>query len=331
MIRIIRKFIINTRCLALIRHIVISLVFFWLYSGSSSARAQACPEESGQLVLYENFGTVNQRPSLAGQINYEYVSSHCPNDGQYTLMDFVDSTCFSSVWHSIPEDHTAGDVRGNMLLVNGWYVADEFYNQPVSGLCPGTTYEFSFWGVNLIKPDKNSTALLPIITARVETTTGLLVQTLAIGSIPVTTTPVWTRYSGLFTAPDTVSQLVIRLMNGKGGSGNDFGIDDIQIKQCSACVPAPLYVPDAFTPNNDGHNDEFGVFLRDPSEFDLKIYNQWGNLIFSSNSPASKWDGNFAGIACPAGSYAWVVTIQPLQRTSSPSRYVRSGRVLLLR
>ncbi|HTL83469.1 MAG TPA: PKD domain-containing protein [Bacteroidia bacterium] len=54
-----------------------------------------------------------------------------------------------------------------------------------------------------------------------------------------------------------------------------------------------FYVPNAFTPNNDGLND---VFLPvgddvDPSDYEMLIFDRWGNLLFSTNSPDQGWDG----------------------------------------
>ena len=61
------------------------------------------------------------------------------------------------------------------------------------------------------------------------------------------------------------------------------------------CVDnCPLYkLPNAFTPNGDGHNDHFKPFM--PYMFvdhiDIKIFNQWGNLVFQSSDPDILWNG----------------------------------------
>ena len=303
----------------------------YLYTGYQPVMAQSCFNLSDQPLFFESFGSGGQRPVLSGKTSYEYQNGNCPQDGQYKIVDFIDGTCFDSVWHYIPEDHTPGDTRGNMLLFNGGYDVNEFYNQAVSGLCPGTTYEFSFWSSNLLRPDKNATGRLPNLTAQLETLNGQIIQTTAIGSIPATAKPVWTRYALLFTPPDTVSQLTIHLITGKGGSGNDFVIDDIQVNQCGSCAPTSLYVPDAFTPNNDGMNDEFSIFVREPSAFDLKIFNRWGNLIFTSNALNDRWNGTYAGNLCPSGEYTWTITYQTANQPRSVNRYSRTGRVLLIR
>lgn len=323
---IIRKFILNTALLPKVFRITCRLVIFSFGFGYYSVNAQRCPESLSKPFLTESFGSGNQRTLLTSQTTYEYQKGTCPEDGQYTINDFVDGTCFDSVWHAIPEDHTPGDIRGNMLLINSGYEGGEFYRQPLAGVCASTTYEFSFWGINLIKPGRCD-SMLPILSAQIVTTTGQLVQTLALGSIPVTNTPTWIYYSGFFVVPDTTTQLVIRLINNKGGCGNDFGIDDIEVRQCSACAPTSLYVPDAFTPNSDGINDEFSIFLSKSPAFDLKIYNQWGNLIFRSNNLSTKWDGTYDGNPCPTGTYTWIINYT----TSSSTHYAKTGYVLLVR
>ena len=54
----------------------------------------------------------------------------------------------------------------------------------------------------------------------------------------------------------------------------------------------PIYVPNAFTPNNDGVNDAFAVEGVDPQGYRLEIYNRWGDLIFKSEDPKEVWQGN---------------------------------------
>ena len=54
-----------------------------------------------------------------------------------------------------------------------------------------------------------------------------------------------------------------------------------------------LYIPTAFTPNNDGTNDAFyavGTDI-DPNRFNLQVINRWGNLIFETNDMNEVWYG----------------------------------------
>ncbi|GAB3718239.1 hypothetical protein GCM10027592_60970 [Spirosoma flavus] len=218
------------------------------------------------------------------------------------------------------------------MIVNGAFEAGEFYKQPIAaGLCPGTSYELSLWAVNLIKPGVCQNSVLPNLTIRVETEDGTLLKAIGLGTIAETPTPIWNQYATVFTAPMTNERVVIKLLNQEGGCGNDLAIDDIQLRQCSACMPDPIYVPDVFTPNNDGVNDALSVFLNNVASFSLKIYNRWGSLLFMSSDPENKWDGTFNGNPCATGDYAWVISYKSARSVGTESDYVRTGRVQLVR
>jgi len=76
------------------------------------------------------------------------------------------------------------------------------------------------------------------------------------------------------------------------------------------CDPSIL-VPTIFTPNGDNNNDDFQVFPFYISDFDLKIYNRWGELIFTSKTPNDRWDGKYKGTLVKPDSFAWVITYIP--------------------
>jgi gliding motility-associated-like protein len=60
-------------------------------------------------------------------------------------------------------------------------------------------------------------------------------------------------------------------------------------------VEGSLYIPNAFTPNGDGINDFFGSEAIDVTKYSLKIFNRWGEIIFTSNNLKNAWDGTFKG------------------------------------
>ena len=75
-------------------------------------------------------------------------------------------------------------------------------------------------------------------------------------------------------------------------AGNACGIwehvVEVEVEDCECSI----YVPSAFTPNNDGVNDAFAVEGVDPQGYRLEIYNRWGDLIFKSEDPKEVWQGN---------------------------------------
>ncbi len=69
-----------------------------------------------------------------------------------------------------------------------------------------------------------------------------------------------------------------------------------------------FYLPNAFTPNNDGLNDYFRVKYIPPiKKFELCIYNRFGQLIFKTNDYRQSWDGRFKSINQPSGSYLYTL------------------------
>ncbi len=64
-----------------------------------------------------------------------------------------------------------------------------------------------------------------------------------------------------------------------------------------ALPKATLYIPSAFTPNGDGINDKFGVKAQNITDFNLRIYNRWGELVFESDNISELWDGKYQGEA----------------------------------
>lgn len=71
---------------------------------------------------------------------------------------------------------------------------------------------------------------------------------------------------------------------------------------------ANLSVPNAFTPNDDGKNDCFGVSKTQGGvikQFD--VFNRWGQLVFKGDESSVCWDGNFNGIKQPPGIYVYII------------------------
>jgi len=71
---------------------------------------------------------------------------------------------------------------------------------------------------------------------------------------------------------------------------------------------ALYYVPNAFTPDGDEHNNMFSpVFTSGfiPGSYQFDVYNRWGELIFSSQNPEIGWDGYYNFVKCPEGMYAY--------------------------
>ena len=87
-----------------------------------------------------------------------------------------------------------------------------------------------------------------------------------------------------------------------------------------------IWIPLAFTPNNDGKNDIF--YVKGPiNTMKLEIYNQFGQKVFESKKQEDGWDGKYQGIEQPEGNYIWI-----LEATTTDGFPVeQQGEVLLIR
>lgn len=313
--------------------VVISLITGILCSSYTSVIAQLCTEVSGQVVLNQTFGTTGNDPLPDGLTTYRYIPYNCPNDGQYSIVQAVAGDCWNSTWYSFPEDHTPNDTQGNMMIVNGATEPGIFYRQTISGLCGSSHYEFSFWAANVLRANTCTDHIIPSLAIDVETVNGKLIYSTSLGRVEQTQSPTWRQYSALFTLPPTTEEVVIKLVNKSGdfGCGNDMVIDDLQLKQCGECINDQVFVPDAFTPDRDGHNDALTVFISKAASFTFNIYNRWGSLVFSSTSHDKQWDGTYSGTPCATGNYTWVLSYKPDGAVVTSSELTRTGQVLLIR
>lgn len=89
-----------------------------------------------------------------------------------------------------------------------------------------------------------------------------------------------------------------------------------------------LYVPNTFTPNGDDFNDFFRAIGGNISEFEMDIYNRWGELIRTLRNLDESWDGTYKDLPSPDGTYVWKIRYKGME---SEAVYVLEGHVNLLR
>jgi gliding motility-associated-like protein len=95
----------------------------------------------------------------------------------------------------------------------------------------------------------------------------------------------------------------------------------------------PIYsswdIPTAFSPNGDGNNDVFKLVYHNQNFTNpvLKIYNRWGECVFSTNNINTGWNGTYKGYDCEIGSYIWTFSYV----NSNNEMESRNGHVTLLR
>jgi gliding motility-associated-like protein len=92
-----------------------------------------------------------------------------------------------------------------------------------------------------------------------------------------------------------------------------------------------FYVPNAFTPDNDDYNEEFKpIFTQgfDPFNYNLLIFNRWGEVLFESNDAEFGWNGTYGGKIVQDGVYIWKITFK---RNGVDDREQHVGHVTLIR
>jgi gliding motility-associated-like protein len=110
---------------------------------------------------------------------------------------------------------------------------------------------------------------------------------------------------------------------------NDCGTvtDDITVTY-KACEGKPEF-PNAFTPNGDGNNDSFKPHVSGTMyDYDLRIYNRWGELIFLSKDSKTGWDGRYKGTLVDVGTYVWMLSYKKI--LGGPVNVVK-GEVTVIR
>lgn len=97
---------------------------------------------------------------------------------------------------------------------------------------------------------------------------------------------------------------------------------DIKVEYCE-----DYFVPNAFSPNNDGLNDKFLVKSTCMTHYMMKIQNRWGNTIFESQHSGESWDGNYKGVKQDAGVYFYYIEIS----FANGKRKIVKGDLTLIR
>lgn len=109
---------------------------------------------------------------------------------------------------------------------------------------------------------------------------------------------------------------------------NCASTDEIIVDDCNAF----LWLPNVFTPNQDGINEHFRpVILATLNTFEMLIFNRWGQQIYKTTDYLEGWDGTFSGEPCPTGVYYYVVTYSSGLTSASYQQKVNRGSVTLLR
>lgn len=121
-----------------------------------------------------------------------------------------------------------------------------------------------------------------------------------------------------YAQPETTTTYTVNILDEYGCVASD---------KVTVSVDGVLYVPNAFTPNGDGDNDVFYVKGADITEYQLFIFNRWGDLIFESTDMNQGWDGTYKGVRAKTDVYVYKVKYSDVD---TPNQ-TRTGHINLLR
>jgi large repetitive protein len=109
---------------------------------------------------------------------------------------------------------------------------------------------------------------------------------------------------------------------------NDYGCADTAYAEIIVEGASTVYIPNAFSPNDDGINDIFSVYGTGLTDISMSIFNRWGNKVFLSSSEHAGWNGTdiFSGAKCPVDVYIYLVKAKNLK--GEVKEY--TGRVTLI-
>ena len=104
--------------------------------------------------------------------------------------------------------------------------------------------------------------------------------------------------------------------------------DTITFFECESC---PVFVPNVFSPNVDGHNDLFGALSGcDFLSYDLQVYNRWGARVFATTDATTGWNGKYNGKFVSPGVYVYQLEYVVVEN-EVPRAVQKAGTVTVVR
>lgn len=120
------------------------------------------------------------------------------------------------------------------------------------------------------------------------------------------------------------------VVEGVEGAGNQYFFIDSSMSNVAEAPQLPLvFVPNAFTPNNNGQNDIFipSTGFIDVEDYDFRIFDRWGEQIFRTTDRNVGWDGKIGNNKCESEVYVWSLTF----KTATGQYIDMVGTVALIR
>ena len=128
-----------------------------------------------------------------------------------------------------------------------------------------------------------------------------------------------------YEIPDFLKQQVVqyRIRVESNDDPSLISLSNFVIKR----IESVLWMPNSFTPNGDGLNDSFKPVGTLMLEFNMKIYNRAGNLLFETEDQETGWDGLYDGKEMPFNTY--IYKVEAVDNVGKSHN--QTGKVLLIR
>ncbi|QHS63281.1 gliding motility-associated C-terminal domain-containing protein [Chitinophaga agri] len=276
-------------------------------------------DENGCQVIDSIRITVTTKPA-APLITAQTI---CP-DSTITLKITNATTPFTYNWYTFP---SGGSVEGN---------GDTFVTPPV-----GTTTTWYVEAVNgpcasdrtPVTVTTYDRAVTPVVKAGTITSTGV---TFNWDPVPGATGYIVSVDGSPYAAPSSGNMGTTHVVTGiTTQTSINIKVIALGPQACQNSLPGlasakpkpgEIFIPNAFTPNADGKNDYFKPEGTSISAIDMKIFNQWGELIYQTNQ-LTGWNGTYNGKLQPSGVYTYTIRITMNDKT----QVVKKGAINLLR
>ncbi len=285
--------------------------FYWLVSNG------VCPADSMPVYV-----SVTQKPSIGLEVfNPEFCSGLC-TDMQAIVVPYMNDSI---------KYYSFTDNKGSNYLIN-----------TINKICPAQSGVYHF---NMYVETQNGCVTDTLFSNVIKVYPSPLAAFSVNPDSAYITHPVFSFYNLSENATyyewnfGDNSQLVINQINPihtYGDTGvyeitllvkNEFGCADTSFKIIKVKDEFAIYIPNAFTPNGDFDNPTFGAKGVGIVEYEMLIYNRWGELIYTSNDISIQWDGTYQGLESPQGVYVYMINVKSI----SGRTYNFTGHFTLIR
>lgn len=113
------------------------------------------------------------------------------------------------------------------------------------------------------------------------------------------------QFNKRYSMPDTGVYRIVQILR------NEFGCIDSTSMLLEVDLGYKVYIPTAFTPNDDGKNDRFQIYGEDIAAAQISVFNRWGELLYNSYDFQNGWDGTtrLSDKVAPGGVYLYVIKL----------------------